>query len=486
MDEAGQFERIEQFYGLKHDPFGSLVDAMAFSGVGGRYELVETLRHLLNYSPQDGLLIAPAGFGKRTLVQQVLKVLDDSWRIAWIDGSDIELVSELIQEIIGQFGLGIRTDQPPSQILTQINKVVSVRIESSENFLVVLQFADRLDAEIADWLVSLRDSFHVESRMKQLWLIESESELSTTLPEADWFGQRLNPMSLADAQKYLEDRFQAAGYSEELPISDKDLSRLHELSSGSPSKLNQLARDYLISATYQSTPTTNRFPLTHVIAGLGALVLVVIAFLYQQSDQDAGAPNEIVTLEESIDADGVEGSSTMEQRLADAVAAVEARQQAAQQTSDQTDAESDLGALTNVSEAVSETQQEPVEVASITNSEPAIPSESPEVVGVDEAASSDQEARLLDVAEADEFTLQLIGVRERGGLEALVDEFPAGAQTDIIESVFQQAPWYVLIYGRFADRAAAEAAIEELPAAFEDQTPWIRTFSSIREDLIQR
>ncbi|WP_114417319.1 AAA family ATPase [Marinospirillum perlucidum] len=83
------------------------------------------------------------------------------------------------------------------------------------------------------------------------------------------------------------------------------------------------------------------------------------------------------------------------------------------------------------------------------------------------------------------FTLQMLASSE----EAIANDFIDNQNTpdDFVyyRRGLASSPW-VVVYGDFANRDAAEAARSALPAALRDQQPWLRPFSSIQEDLRTR
>jgi septal ring-binding cell division protein DamX len=464
---------MQSHYGLKHDPFGVINDSMVFSGAGGRYETAETIRHLLSYSHQDSFLIGPAGAGKRTLAQQVLKLIDDQWRVAWIDGSDIENTTDLAKELVGQLGLGIKIESATGDLIAQINQVVAKRYQDEESFLVVVQFAERLPGAVVEALLSVRlEAADLDTRVRQLWLAETTETLFEKLNEEDWYLHELHSFDPEDADQYLKDRLVSAGYVDELPIDHKDVARLNQIAEGLPGSLNEVARDYLISATFRTTEKKQSFPITHVIAGVAALSLVAIAFLYQRNDQQAES-TEVSLMDKPT-----EEMTSVEKRLAEAVAKVEAKQNldtesAPTETLALEPIESDAQALPVV-EALPVTQPESaVQADALVENGTATSDES-------EALPDNSASRLLQRGRDSQFTMQLIGVRERAKLDDIIADFPDAQNVDVIETTHQDKPWFVLIYGEFETKEAAQAAVSSLPESLKDAQPWIRSFASLR------
>ncbi|TXR51872.1 SPOR domain-containing protein [Reinekea thalattae] len=474
MDLTEQSDRMQQHYNLRHDPFGPLVDALVFSGAGGRYDVAETVRHLLSYSPQEILLYGASGSGKRTLAQNVLRKLDDDWRVAWVDGIDTETVHALVKEIIGQLGLGLRGDQDPEALLPQIAQQASARAQSDEMFVIVVQFADHLSAEVTQALLELRDlCADSEFRIRQLWLAESLTSFPDGVNEDDFYIYELAPLDDDDAAQYLKDRLVAAGGVDTFPFTNKDVARLNQMSAGLPAALNDIARDFLIGTTFKASEKKRSFPITHIIAGVAALCLVVIAVLYNASISGLDAESEQVEL---ADQGEVVGLSTIEEKLANAVANVESKQSPTEaEPADQMQEDDAQSTVAEDSGTVAPSVSVP-EVSAATDS----------VAATNNASEAQAEVsqRLVDVATDSEYTLQLIGVRNAEQLNTIKEGLANSERYDIVATRYKGEPWYILIHGRYPSTTAAKADIATLPEPFRSSQPWARSFRSIRADLL--
>lgn len=482
MDMSEQTERMQSMYHLQHDPFGALVDAMVFSGAGGRYETAETIRHLLTYSHQDSLVLGQAGTGKRMLAQQVLKMLEEHWRVAWIDGSETDSLVDLLREIVGQLGLGLRLDADADELLQRIIEITAARTHNDESFLIVIQFADRLPVDILAKLKLLRGTGEaLESRVRQLWLCNSLDDFVAPLDEDDWYAHPLERFNDTAAEQYIKDRLIGAGNVSGVPIGVKDIHRLNQMAGGLPDRLNELARDYLISTTFKTGEKGRSFPFTHVMAGLAAVVLVVIAYVYNESVGE----REVVTIVPVA----VQPMSAVEKKLAEAVASVEAKQQnlvAKEEPVALLETPIALADTTILAPVAPEAPQAAKIVELPKAVVPSAESQSVKVpVSVTKVAAAPAKARLLTNGAPEAFTQQLIGVRDRTMLEQLLPQFAASESVDIVESVHKGKAWFILIHGQFDTKEAALQATAGLPAIFKDQTPWIRTFKSIRTEAVR-
>jgi DamX protein len=76
-----------------------------------------------------------------------------------------------------------------------------------------------------------------------------------------------------------------------------------------------------------------------------------------------------------------------------------------------------------------------------------------------------------------------LGARAERSAQAFVSEH--GAEYRYFRKQHQGQPLYVVTYGSFATRDAAQAALRGLPAKVQAGKPWPRTFGSIKQEIAQ-
>src|SRR3990167_495721 len=81
------------------------------------------------------------------------------------------------------------------------------------------------------------------------------------------------------------------------------------------------------------------------------------------------------------------------------------------------------------------------------------------------------------------YTLQILGARAEDSAQTFVREH--GAQYHYFKKQHQGQPLYVVTYGSFGTREAAQAALKSLPDKVQAGKPWPRTFASIRHEIAQ-
>lgn len=89
----------------------------------------------------------------------------------------------------------------------------------------------------------------------------------------------------------------------------------------------------------------------------------------------------------------------------------------------------------------------------------------------------------LKSREPGRYTLQLVGARDRAAVEKFVRVHKVAPPFAIFERSLSGRPWYSLVAGDYADRGAALAARDRLPAALAKSDIWPRTFASVQESL---
>ena len=479
-----QIQRMLDYYGLARDPFGEDADDAVFSGVAERSDTVEQLKHLLTFSPQDCLLMAPAEGGKRHLAREMLRRFDDEWRVAWLDAHSASELDIICRELIGQLGLGLRVDSDMASLFRNIAAAVAQRTEDGENFLLIVEHADHWSGEVQSWVQSLRGlSEQPDLRMRQLWLAQSATAIEQAGNDEHWYGLVLEPFTENDAASYLRDRFAAAGHLDGLPIEQKDIARLNDLAHGLPGELNQVVSDYLIAGTFKTTDRQQGFPVTHLIAGSAVITLLVLVFLYSRGGDDTAA------IESVTEPEAVTDSSDVQQRLAEAIARVEARQQSA---SVEDDAATESEAIQPSTAQDTAQQDTDSESAVASGPEPSTTAPTAPVAAAPapapatpQPASVKEQALPAWLASASDtqYALQLLGVRDRTAIERLVAQQADPSRYAILTTQLDGRPWYVLVYGIYPDSATARADIPALPDDFASQSPWARNIAALKESV---
>lgn len=79
------------------------------------------------------------------------------------------------------------------------------------------------------------------------------------------------------------------------------------------------------------------------------------------------------------------------------------------------------------------------------------------------------------------FVIQLVGTRDAAAARKFIQQHALADRGAWITTSFQNAPWYVVVYGTYPDSASARAAIAALPERLRAASPWPRSVASLVE-----
>ncbi len=82
-----------------------------------------------------------------------------------------------------------------------------------------------------------------------------------------------------------------------------------------------------------------------------------------------------------------------------------------------------------------------------------------------------------------EYSLQMLGAREEKNILEFIAAMPDRKNLRYFFTFYKDKPWYVVLYGRYPDRAAAMTARGELPEPLRSKRPWARSVKGIQNDI---
>jgi septal ring-binding cell division protein DamX/type II secretory pathway predicted ATPase ExeA len=81
------------------------------------------------------------------------------------------------------------------------------------------------------------------------------------------------------------------------------------------------------------------------------------------------------------------------------------------------------------------------------------------------------------------YTLQLISARSKSNISQFMQSMPNAEKMHYLQTQVKGTPWHVVIYGQYANRAQANAAIAKLPAKLRALKPWPKSISSVKNTI---
>ncbi|MFU8837802.1 MAG: SPOR domain-containing protein [Thiohalomonadaceae bacterium] len=81
------------------------------------------------------------------------------------------------------------------------------------------------------------------------------------------------------------------------------------------------------------------------------------------------------------------------------------------------------------------------------------------------------------------YTIQLAAAANEQTIREAMQGLSLPGERVVVQTQRDGRPWYVIIYGSFADRETARATIARLPPALQASNPWPRGFASLQDEM---
>ncbi|PIB68058.1 AAA family ATPase [Pseudomonas sp. 2995-3] len=505
-------------YQLSHDPFAPRVPGFKFFPAQ-RKPVLGQLHHLARYSQLLLVVTGPLGSGK-TLLRQALVASTNKQSVqsVVVSARGAGDAAGVLRQVAQALNVA---NAEPNAILKQ---VVQLGLTGQEVYLLV-DDAEQLDESALEALLALAAGtpegrphvflFGESSLIADLEQISGEQELFHVI--------ELQPYEEEETREYLAQRLEGAGAGIEL-FTANQISDIHESAGGWPGTINQVARDALIEAMIASRSAVKRpkmgftMPKKHVLA-ISAVVVVAVAAAWlipgrSKAPATAGAPTEQAQLPLGKPTPNVEfansgqptnlpmvGQPVMRGPLAEAAGGISEGDDgvpvegssATPPTVTTTAPPAGVPAgpaaapvakptpAPTVATAKPAPVAKPVAPAPVAKPAPAAkPAEKPAAVAK-AAAPAAAGSSWYASQPTGNFVVQILGTSSEANAQAFVKE--QGGQYRYFKKVLNGKPLYVITYGSFPSRAAADSAIKALPAKVQAGKPWPRTVASVQQEL---
>ncbi|UTW09545.1 SPOR domain-containing protein [Pseudomonas benzenivorans] len=515
-------EAFLDHYHFSHDPFAARVPGFKFFPAQ-RKPVLGQLHHLARYSQLLLVVTGPQGSGK-TLLRQALVASTNKQTV-----HSVVLSARGAAEpgaVLRQVAQGLQLQQADTGAI--LAKVGQLALTGQEVYVLV-DDAEQLSDAALTGLLALAEG-NAEGRPHVFLFAEPQlvARLETLVEGEECFhALALQPYGEDETREYLALRLEGAGQGIEL-LSDQQVANVHEQSGGWPGGINDAAREALIEAMLAQRGAARRsgfalsLPKKHLLALVVVGVGVLAAWLMQgQSGGEVVAPataqlplgqgeKPVVAGEGSPAAAPVEppaiefaGASqplplplvgeaqpVIRQPLAQAagLSSAEEVEGAAEDASVVVESEvvSAPAAPPPVAAAAAPSVKEVPAVSVAQPVAPPAPAPAPVAPAKPKApvavpTQAPAGAGWYAAQAASRYTLQVLGARAESSAQTFVRQH--GAEYHYFKKQHQGQPLYVVTYGSFATREAAQAALKTLPAQVQAGKPWPRTFASIRQEI---
>ncbi|MCZ6890157.1 MAG: AAA family ATPase [Gammaproteobacteria bacterium] len=490
---------------LEHNPFVTPKDN--FFGGGGRRAQLNQLRRLSHWAQRLLVVTGDHGMGKTTIFKALATSLPAGVRAARINGTLISSTSDVLAEVAQGFGLAM-PEGANSEVLSQL--ISNHVLEHDDRFCCVLiDDAHLIDPRALQQALEL---LCIEQGGNLYMVLFAEEQIEKVLKRAQreaeslsWQKMPLNALDAPNIRKYLLFRFAEAGHKGKSPFAEGQIEDICKGSAGNLGKINELADRELIRLERGQ----KGFPTLHRAVVLGICVLAVAVYVVFDAldgkpeavaadvqgsvagplDPEPMQPYVDIGAFDDLDSETLLGEDPVETPDE----AIEG------EIDDAIDEESDEGIVAALDEPVGELPIDPDPAA---NAETEVELETTATDGIAQVQSVDgsglpsgsthrsepmpadgdsvQDETWLLAQDGSSYTLQLLGTSSRANLAAYLAKQTGTGTFAVFESSLKGAPFYIVVYGIYPDRASAAAAATQLPASIGKVDPWVRPLASIQ------
>ncbi|OLU20593.1 cell division protein [Pseudomonas sp. PA1(2017)] len=531
-------EAFLDHYQFTHDPFAARVPGFKFFPAQ-RKPVLGQLHHLARYSQLLLVVTGPEGSGK-TLLRQALVASTNKQAVhnVVVSAQGAADPATLMRHI----AQGLNTQQTDRASL--LGQVGQLSLTGQEVYLLIDDAEELSDAAIDELLILAQGN--AEGRPHVFLFADTDliarlDALSNG--EESFHVIELEPYSEDETREYLAVRLDGAAQGIEL-LSDEQVELIHERSGGWPGEINRVAREVLIDAMAARRGAVKgggfafKLPKKHLLA-LGVVAVGVAAALLMQGrseSTDAPAPTQAQLPMDSAPppqtapgapagaeqgADGkppiefagsnqplplplvgqsqpvirqplaqaageTEGEANVELPESTPTAPVTVPPTAAQNVPAPTPAPAPQVATPAAPQPKPVEQPKPVQQPKpAEQAKPATPpaqATRPAPATQAPATAGGSQANAWYAAQnKSHYTLQVLGTSTEASARSFVSQ--NGAQYRYFKKMHQGKPLFVITYGSFASRDAAQAAVKTLPAKVQAGKPWPKTFASVTQEM---
>lgn len=530
-------EAFLDHYQFTHDPFAARVPGFKFFPAQ-RKPVLGQLHHLARYSQLLLVVTGPEGSGK-TLLRQALVASTNKQAVhnVVVSAQGAADPATLMRHI----AQGLNTQQTDRASL--LGQVGQLSLTGQEVYLLIDDAEELSDAAIDELLVLAQGNAEGRPHV----FLFADTDLIARLDalsngEETFHVIELQPYSEEETREYLAVRLEGAAQGIEL-LSDEQVELIHEGSGGWPGEINRVAREVLIDAmaarrgAVKGSGFALKLPKKHLLA-LGVVAVGVAAALLMQGrseSTDTQAPAQAQLPMGAAPQPEAAPSAPAAEQGADGRPPIEFAgsnqplplplvgqsqpviRQPLAQAAGETDGEANVelpestpAAPVNIPPTAAQNVPAPTPAPAPQVSTPAVPqpkpAEQPKPVQQPKpveqpkpatppatatrpaptaqapaAAGGSQANSWYAAQNKGHYTLQVLGTSTEAAARSFVSQ--NGAQYRYFKKMHQGKPLFVITYGSFASRDAAQAAVKTLPAKVQAGKPWPKTFASVTQEM---
>lgn len=539
MDDLGQKEpQISEssqdvdayinYYGLTGDPFDS--QKSLFFTTAQLEKSLRLFNYLARFSRKLVVATGVTGAGKTSLLENFVDGQDESGLVCSFAALASDSPTQVLLEIAEQLNVpDLLGGESPEQLSQAIREYSLACLDHDNHCIVVIDDAELFEQPVLEQLYQLTINAPGQRCGISLLLCgqpELINNVQRVVPadiiEKVVFHQPIPPFSYDEVSKYLHLHFIENAGQSKAPFSQNEFKTIFEQSEGLPGRINTIAKQTLLAGMgglLAGDELAKKRPKGFAFIVAGLLLAAGVGFLWWQSgskqpeslepatqnlvgqieregeassDENAELPLEKIFLEPDVEVAANDAAPLTEESAVEEgnTKKLEEAKVSVGKTDGNVTQQSPLGSAkeSTIDVEAPADLDEIEERAVVTHVLPLVVAEvAPPVAAApkpDVAASRLQQdtARILAFKPTG-FTMQLLGSHKEESIKKILDKLPGDSKPMYFQKTHKGAPWYVLIYGNYPDRATANAAATTLPKALTGFKPWVRGVSGIQDTI---
>ena len=506
-------QQVLDFYQLKQQPFSNqMLDAKSIYTDSIFEQLLDNIKHQLQFTDLILFIEGDAGSGKSTLFRRLLKTETSNILLLPVQAEITDTLNSLQQKM----ALHLSAPATDSPIQEQLKN---------------LQLFDQHAALVIDDAHLLSDSCFCEILDFQKSLQESSTQLKLLFFANTGTADRLGDISQLQASQlsvqampeftnkqvaaFIKHSFARAGFEGNIGLSNDDIQRIQEQSQGNISQLMIHAAAQLEKHVHQQTRTPAARMARKYLIPISLIIILGIGFIAMQIMQSPPpAPPEFASPEKAaIQHEALESKPQITEPEP-VIAAPETISEPATEAPAQTTAQlpakppaekiqpAEIPAATvdtpqaQINKQPEATEQSIEEKAvkevvpqTIETPAPAVQTVIAEPPKIINPAITQLEqlgihnSQWLAQQNPEHWTLQILGARDPATLLSFAKAHKLGEDTAWYSTELKGKPWYVLVHRLYSNRDTARQSITSLPAELQKARPWAKSIKSIQQAI---
>lgn len=239
------------FYGLKEKPFNLTPDPRFLYLTPAHRDALSQLVYGVQEEKGFIVLTGEVGTGKTTLLQSLIRELDNTTEVALVVHSKLQF-DDLLEYAIEDFGVKTQATSP-AQRLFALNEFLIDQHQAGRNSVLILDEAQHLEPETLEQVRLLSNFETPTTKLLQILLVgQPELEARLALDQLRQLRQRIglrcriHPLSLEESRDYILSRLRIAGAIDFSIFTEEAISRIAAYAGGIPRVVNMVCDHCLL------------------------------------------------------------------------------------------------------------------------------------------------------------------------------------------------------------------------------------------------